>query len=386
MTSGFVKAVQPEDAGMTTGGVAAIERLFDEHDAHGWHPGAHLLVVRHGQIVVDRFVGLADPERQRPVTPDTLWLLFSATKPYVAVSVLKLATEGKIDLDAPVARYWPDFGQRDKGAITVRQVLTHRAGIPNAHPDRAPWYWPSWRLTTRAIARSAPEFPPGEEVAYHALTFGWILGEIVRQVDGRPLDRYVAEEICQPMGLHHTYMRLPRRLWARRSVPVAQHDDKDLREAVLIINRRLVRSSLVPAACGHATVYDHALFYQLLLQRGVWENVAVSARQLLRPEVIELLTTPSNPDPGQMDRVLMRQSRWAHGVSLGGPPRGNYITFMGRNSGPHAFGHGGMRSHAAWGDLDRQLICVYFTNGLLNTATSDRRSLEMSDAILAACL
>ena len=164
-------------------------------------------------------------------------------------------------------------------------------------------------------------------------------------------------------------------------MPVAQHNDKDLREVVLIINRRLIRGSLVPAASGHATVYDHALFYQLLLQRGMWEN-----RPLLRPEVIELLTTPSNPDPGQMDLVLQRRSRWAHGVSLGGPPRGSYVTFMGCSSGPHTFGHGGMRSHAAWGDLDRQLICVYFTNGLLNTVTSDRRSQEMSEAVLAACL
>lgn len=379
----FPIAPAPEAAGMSSAGIRAVETLLAEQFAQGLHPGAHLLVIRHGQIVLDRGIGLAHAAARRPVQPDTLWLLFSATKPYTAIAVLKLVTEGKLDLDAPIARYWPEFGQHGKVEITVRQVLTHRAGIPNGAISSQPWLWPSWRLTTRAVAAMSPEYAPGKEVAYHSVTFGWLLGELVRRVDGRSLRRYLQDELFQPLGLRHTYLGLPLRpaLWRRRSVPVAVHSEKQLRQSAFVINLAAIRNAPIPAATGHATVYEHARLYQLLLDRGRWQG-----KQIFAPEVVDILTTPSNPDPGQMDRVLGKPTRWAHGVSLGGAPRRGFASFMGQTSSGAAFGHGGLRSLAAWADRDRQLICLYFTNGLLESEASDRRSTDMSDAVLAACL
>lgn len=377
----FPNAPSPEAAGMTASGLQAVERLFDAQLARGWHPGAHLLVIRRGQIVIDRFAGLADPRRGRPVQPDTIWLLFSATKPYTAVAVLKLAAEGKLALDAPVAEYWPAFAQNGKAAITVRHVLTHRAGLPHGKISRQPWYWPSWTLCIRAVERMQPDTPPGQEVAYHALTFGWILGELVHRVDGRFLRRYLADEMFAPLGLQHTYLGLPRRaeIWDRRNIVAATDGEPDLRQSAFIANQRLFRGSHMPAGSGHSTIYEHAVFYQLLLDGGVWNG-----KQVLPAVVAGMLTVPSNPDPGQMDQVLGKPTRWAHGVSLGGPPRQGFASFMGRTSSPRAFGHGGLRSLAAWADPDRQLICLYFTNGLLSSQASDDRNIEMSDAVLSA--
>ncbi|MCO6449387.1 MAG: beta-lactamase family protein [Caldilineales bacterium] len=379
----FSVAADASAAGMSPGGIREIETIFDRHFAEGLHPGGHLLVVRNAQIVVDRMVGLADPASRRPVRPDTVWLLFSATKPYAAVAILKLATEGRLDLDAPVAYYWPEFGQKGKQAITVRHVLTHRGGVPLGKLFRQPWIWPFWRLSARAIARMEPEYPCGEVVAYHALNFGYILGEVVHRVDGRSLRRYLKEELFQPMGLHDTYLGIPHRsdVWRRRSMVRAIDDETELNQAQFIAARRLFRTASIPAASGHSTIYEHAQLYQLLLNGGEWRG-----KQLLSPEVPEILVTPSNPEPCQIDRVTERATRWGHGVSLGGSIRSGHRSFLGRASGPRAFGHGGLRSHAAWADLDRQLICAYFTNGLVASDRADERAAEISDAVLAACL
>ncbi len=366
---------------MSADGLQAVAALFDAHLAAGLHPGAHLLVIRRRQIVCERYAGLADPRRRRPVRPDTIWLLFSATKPYTAVAVLKLAVEGRIDLDAPVARYWPAFAQNGKAEITVRQVLSHRAGLPHGKISRQPWYWPSWRLCTRAIEQMRPDTPPGQEVAYHALTFGWILGELVRRVDGRSLRRYLTDELFGPAGWRHTYLGLPAEagVWERRNSVAAIDPDPDLLQSAFVANHRLFRRAPIPAGSGHSTLYEHAAFYQMLIDGGVWDG-----RRLLSPAVVDLLTTPTNPDPGQMDLVLGKPTRWAHGVSLGGPPRRGFASFMGRSSSPRTFGHGGLRSLAAWADPDRQLICLYFTNGLLSAQGSDERNIEMSDAVWAS--
>lgn len=295
--------------------------------------------------------------------------------------MLKLVAEGSIELDAPVARYWPAFAQNNKAEITVRHVLTHRAGLAHGKISRQPWYWPSWRLCIRAVEGMAPDHPPGQEVAYHAMTFGWILGELVRQVDGRPLRQYLADEIFAPLGLRHTYLGLPghAEVWDRRNIIAAVDQEPDLRQSAFIANRRLFRGSHIPAGTGHSTIYEHAVFYQMLLDRGIWNG-----RQVLPSAIVDMLTTPSNPDPGQMDRVLGKPTRWAHGVSLGGPPRQGFASFMGRTSSPRAFGHGGLRSLAAWADPDHQLIFLYFTNGLLSAQGSDDRNIEMSDAVLAS--
>ncbi len=366
---------------MSAAGLEGVAALFDAHLARGWHPGAHLLVIRRGQIVFERYAGLADPSRRRPVRPDTIWLLFSATKPYTAVAVLKLVAEGKIDLDAPVARYWPAFAQNNKAEITVRHVLTHRAGLAHGKISRQPWYWPSWRLCIRAVEGMTPDHPPGQEVAYHAMTFGWILGELVRQVDGRTLRQYLSDEIFKPLGLRHTFLGLPghAEVWDRRNIIAAVDQEPDLRQSAFIANRRIFRGSHIPAGTGHSTIYEHAVFYQMLLDRGIWNG-----SQIIPSAVIDMLTAPSNPDPGQMDRVLGKPTRWAHGVSLGGPPRQGFASFMGRTSGPRAFGHGGLRSLAAWADPDHKLIFLYFTNGLLSAQGSDDRNIEMGDAVLAS--
>ena len=151
---------------------------------------AQLCVIHEGRIVFDRFTGCRD---------DSLFWLFSASKPLVALAVHLLAERGELSLDEPVASYWPEFGQRGKQAITVRQVLQHRGGLPVARSMTADALSMSdWDASIRAIETAKPSLPPGEGPAYHILSFGFILGELVQRVSGVPLTDFVRDFVPSP--------------------------------------------------------------------------------------------------------------------------------------------------------------------------------------------
>jgi Beta-lactamase len=161
----------PEGAGMDPD---ALGRAVDLIEARG--AVAQVCVLRHDQVVLDRAFGCR---------PDSLFLTFSAGKPFVAVLVHLLAGRGQLDLDDPVARYWPEFGRHGKDTITIRQVLQHRAGLPVTHSLlRDAFAAPHWRRAVRGLELARPSSPPGAVPAYHILSFGFILGEVVQRVTG----------------------------------------------------------------------------------------------------------------------------------------------------------------------------------------------------------
>jgi CubicO group peptidase (beta-lactamase class C family) len=172
---------------------------------------AQACVMCEGEVVVELSSGCR---------PDSLFLLFSAGKPLTAVLVHLLAERGQLRLDDPVARYWPEFGRHGKGTVTVRQVPQHRAGVPAA---RGLWRdalaAPSWSRSVRAPENARPRFPPGQVPAYHILSYGFILGEVVQRVTGRDLRAVPRAEVLDPLGPAGTYLGLPAPLWSRH-VPV----------------------------------------------------------------------------------------------------------------------------------------------------------------------
>jgi len=164
--------------------------------------GAQLCVYRHGKVVVDIWAG-TDKLKNRPYTADTITILMSCTKAVAAISLHMLAERGLINYDAPVARYWPEFAANDKDAITVRDLLTHRAGLMGFDPEagitaRALF---DWNRCTTALAGMRPWWKPGTAYAYHALTFGYLIGELVRRVSGQTVGQFVAREIAGPLKL-----------------------------------------------------------------------------------------------------------------------------------------------------------------------------------------
>jgi len=175
----------------------AFVRNFTEHG----DIGAAVCVYRHGEKVVDLVGGWARPSAAVPYGADTLQLVFSTTKAATAVSALVLAQRGLLDLDAPVARYWPEFAAEGKEGVPVRWLLTHEAGLPTIDATIPLEEALHWTPVVEALAAQRPLWEPGTAHGYHALTFGWLVGEVVRRVSGKSLGSFFADEVAGPLGL-----------------------------------------------------------------------------------------------------------------------------------------------------------------------------------------
>jgi CubicO group peptidase (beta-lactamase class C family) len=329
---------------------------------------AQLRVHARGRVVLD--------ESYR-CQPDSLFILFSAGKPLVALGVHLLAERGKLALDDPVATYWPEFGQRGKHGITVRHVLQHRGGLPVARgmPLDA-LLMTDWAASVRAIEQAAAAYPPGEVPAYHILTFGFILGEVVQRVTGRPVRDFLRDELLEPLGLGRDMsLGLPA-IWWDRHVPARGHGPAEL-VTQLVINRRATRQAVIPAASVSATAAGLGGLYQALLDGG---------GGVLQPETIAAATQPSCD--GTVDRYLRLPIRWSEGFQLGGErPGGARVgggyAPMGSLASRQAFGHNGSYVCLGWADPDRQIAMAYLTSRLVSRAAGARHMSAVSDAVLA---
>ena len=186
---------------------AAIDRSISSKNEIGVQVVAYLK----GREVVNQSVGLADPDTGTPVRDDTLFNVFSVSKSISAVALHVQAERGLIDYDAHVIDYWPEFGANGKEATTVRDVITHRSGVPQMPDGLAPQDLANWNLITSRIAELQPVAPPGTKALYQSMTFGWLVGEIVRRSDGckRSFGTFVREEIGTPLNAPDLWFGLP---------------------------------------------------------------------------------------------------------------------------------------------------------------------------------
>jgi CubicO group peptidase (beta-lactamase class C family) len=368
--------------------VARAAELFDQHQAQGLHPGAQLAVFRHGRPVLDRHVGLARRDPDTPVTEDTLFLIFSASKPFASACIFKLIEEGRLALEDRVADHWPEFGRNGKEAVTIEHVLTHRAGIPYGPA------WLGWRemadasATARAMEELTPQWTPGEDVGYHPLNYGWMVREIVRRVAGKPIGRFLREEILDPLAIRDAYLGLPSELEERVAVhylmpgyapPQRETLPPEMAQrlgdfSIEDFNRPEIHGAEMPAANVIATARDVARFYVMLLRGGQLDGVRV-----LKPDTITKATSLAVlADP---DRTLGLKIRWAYGFHLGDTSP----TPFGYSSHPRAFGHSGAGCCIAWADPDLDLAFAYLTNGERDFLSNARRFADMAEAIRTAC-
>jgi len=350
---------------------AAVREVFAEQLARPEELGAAVAVTLDGRRVVDLWGGHADLARTRPWTPDTLVNLFSTTKGMTALCAHRLADQGKLDLDAPVARYWPEFAQGGKGSIPVRWLLDHSAGLPAVDAALPPAALFDWEAMTSAYAAQAPWWEPGTQHGYHALSFGWLVGEVVRRASGRSVGRYLREEIAGPLDAD-LWIGTPPELDARTAELLAElpkPEDGGLLAELLAqaqakpyalkaflnplpgaggVNAREWRAAEIPAGNGHGSARALARIYGALACGGTLDGVGV-----LSPEAIDRARTEQRYGPDNVLPTLT--TRFGLGFQLGTADEP-----IGPN--PRAFGHAGAGGSLGFADPEARLGFGYAMN------------------------
>jgi len=353
--------------------------------------GAAVAVTVDGEPVVDLWAGHADPARTRPWTRDTLVHVYSVTKGMTALCAHRLLERGALDLDAPVARYWPEFAQRGKGAISVRWLLSHRAGLPALRAPLPPAALYDWAAMCAALAAAEPCVPPGQ-LSYHPMTFGWLVGELVRRVDGRSLGRFFREEIAEPLGVDFHIGLGPAE--EKRAADITQVEPPpELVEAfgaassgdapLLVLayvnppgtgdhNGPQHRRAEIPAINGHGNALALARVYGALARGGELDGV-----RLLSEAAVEQARTRQAEDMDALHGVWIRM---ALGYWLTQPGRPGYD--FSPNEG--AFGHPGAGGSLGFADPKTRLGFGYVTNRMGRSIEIDPRAQALIDAVYAS--
>jgi CubicO group peptidase (beta-lactamase class C family) len=342
--------------------------------ADGRHAGAQLYVSRGGTPVVDFACGEAAPGR--PMTPDTLTAWFSASKPLTAMAVALLVDRGQVDLDDPVRRYLPEFGA-GKEACTLRHVLTHQGGFAGAvsHANTL-----AWEEIVAAICAYPAEYAPGTRAGYHPTSGWYVLAEVLRRVDGRGIDRFLAEEFFAPLGMADSHLGIPQARQADLAPRLAQvqlgrteREHFASPEFIAQFNGAAEIARVSPSGGGRGPARDLGRFYELLLAKGRWAD-----RQILDPRTVQLFTACHRwelPDKTLAGAPLP----WGLGFCLYG--NADVHPAVSRR----VFGHSGMVSGVAFADPDAGLVCVVITTGLLDPLTNARRLRDVNGPVVKAC-
>ncbi|MFI0988838.1 serine hydrolase domain-containing protein [Streptomyces exfoliatus] len=384
--------------GTVAAGWEPVRDAFLRNFAQRGERGAAVAVHRDGVKVVDLWAGTKDVDGQDMWSHDTAQVVRSATKGVAAAVPLLLHQRGLLDLDAPVAAYWPDFKAAGKDRVTVRQLLAHRAGVPVLDRPLTLAEATDLPTATAAIAAQAPFWEPGTGHGYHAHTFSWLLSGLVHQVTGRTIGSWVAEEITGPLGLDlwiglpdaqaHRLGRLgpveeidppgggALRLRPKRSVSEAyENPDSLTRRAFAAIdpkpdeNDPAYRAAELPGSAGVATARALAGFYAATL------GPVNGAARLFTPDTLALAGTEESAGP---DQVLLVGTRFGPGHMLHGPASPLL--------GPSSFGHPGRGGSLGFADPDSGIAFGYVTNGMRKTVTADPRAQALVRAVRAAAL
>jgi CubicO group peptidase (beta-lactamase class C family) len=366
--------VPPESVGLSRRDVDAIWRRTEGLYRSGLYPAVALCLRRRGQVVLDRAIGHvrgnapgAGPDAHKELaTPATRFTLFSVSKAITAMIVHLLDQEGILHIDDPVEEYIPEFGQNGKHWITLRHVLTHRAGIPSlpgekfdldilARPD----------AIIDMLCRTKPTLPPGRRLAYHALTGGYVLGEVVRRATGKDIRTVLRERVLEPLGFDHlNYGVPPAELGtvaenAFTGPPVLPPFSTLLKralgvsfgDAVRFSNDPRYTTAIVPAGNVIGTANDLCRFFQLLLDGGTLDGVRIFERRTIRRALAEHTYF-------EIDLTFAVPVRYGLGFVLGG----DWLSLYGLHT-PRAFGHLGFSNILAYADPEREIGVAILNSG-----------------------
>src|SRR5215218_1328023 len=352
-----------------------IQKVIDELVDAGAERGVQVAVYRNGEQVVDAVAGVADPGTGRPVDSGTVFYNFSVAKAATSTVVHRLAERGLFGYDTPVAELWPEFAAHGKQAVTIRQVLDHTAGVPGIPLDTTVEDLCDWDRICAAVADQELWWEPGTKVGYHAYTFGYILGEVVRRATGKRISQVLREEVAGPLGVtgelwfgmppaeHHRLARLKDEPGAAEmaaqmlaslppDLPMLRSAPMELFPNAAFGNRPDTLAADIPAG-GKVSAPAIARMYAALLGE-------VDGVRLLSPEQLREVTAVSSSGT---DEVFGMPTRWGLGYSIG-LPDGTRDT---------AFGIGGVGGSFAFGDTASGLAFGLTKNRVSNDfATATR--------------
>lgn len=334
--------------------------------------GAALAVYRAGKPVVDLWAGHKDPARTRPWQRDTLVNVYSTTKGIVATAAAVLAEQGKLRYDDPVVKHWPEYGQHGKEKTTVAQLLSHQAGLPGFGEPTTVEQLGDWKRCTAMLARQKPMWTPGRQTSYHAMTWGFLVGEVLRRAGGQSVGALIASHIAAPLGAD-VYLGLPPSLEPLVAQMLRPRNPPDLSgvplppEAVAalvnpqldgeVCNTRAWRAAEIPAANGHASATGVARVYAALANGGVLDG-----QRLMKGETIMTMTQAQK---GRTDALLGFTDNWAMGVSF------NQKGMLGPS--PRTFGHGGWGGSLGAANVEAKVGIGYVCNQMGAQLVGDPR-------------
>jgi CubicO group peptidase (beta-lactamase class C family) len=347
----------------------AVRQAFAENFEKRGDVGAAVCVYVNGKPVVDLWGGYANAARTRPWDYNTIASVASTTKGMVAICAHMLVERSLLDLDAPVARYWPEFAQAGKATIPVRWLLSHRAGLPAVRRDMPPQSLYDWHAFTGALAETTPWWEPGTRHGYHALTFGHLVGEVIRRISGKSVGQLFRAEVAGPLEADF-FIGVPEAEDVRAaeilSDPPPRPGDTTMWEVLLrdptsmagraflnpprtpeVVNTRAWRAAEIPAGNGHTTARALARIYGALACGGTLDSV-----HLLQPATIAAAIVEQSAG---LDAILSFPTRFGLGFMLTLPERP-----FGPN--PRAFGHPGRGGSIGFADLDGGIGFGYVVN------------------------
>jgi CubicO group peptidase (beta-lactamase class C family) len=376
------------DAGFGVVVDAFVANFVERHDV-----GAGCAVYANGRVVVDMWGGIADTRTGRPWDRDTAAVIFSCTKGLLAMCAYLLVEQDRLELDAPIARYWPEFAAAGKQAVSVRDAMSHRAGLPALDVDLSREDVLTWQPVIRAIEAQRPLHAPDAGHIYHTMTYGWLLGEVIARITRRTPGRFFQDAIAASLGLR-TWIGLPddaRPSVAWMEVPLPDEDSPAAREAarlaeddrvvsrsasmggafafpvddgIVSFNAPDLQRAEIPAANGISTAESLARAYAGCVS-------VVDGERLLSPASLEDLLRVQSAGP-QLTHMPDDGTRWGTGFQLASPPSQPML-------GPTSFGHAGAGGQLGFGNVDRAVGFAYLSNQM--GGYGDGRARELTVAL-----
>jgi len=367
---------------------SAVKEAFQNNFDSDKEVGASFAATIDGKFVVDIWGGYADAAQERPWQRDTIVNVFSTTKVMTALCALMLVDRGQLDLDASVARYWPEFAQAGKENLPVRYLLSHQSGLAAFDEPITEETYYDWNRATNLLAAQKPAWEPGKHSGYHAITFGYLVGEVVRRITNKTLGTFFREEVAIPLHADF-HIGLPEELDSRVGElippPVLKPgepgyfeiDPNSLAWKVMMnpppnynaLKGRAWRGAEIPAANGHGNARSVARVGAAMACGGELDGVRLLGLPTIERAIEEQCYGT--------DLVLGIPIRWGLGVALNSKE-------MPISPNPRTFSWGGAGGSKMIIDLDAKLSWGYVMNKMVAGLLGDTRSMGIAQALYAA--